>query len=150
MDKANLAARRRPVVTNATLRKPRAGRRRRLNRPLTTLLKLTRPRKMDLVDPTIKTVPSPFTWDELDLQMSKGEETFSAAASTKFTLTSPTGLAAPLALAVEYHNVNKEWDVSGYALGLSGALLADFFDPDYKDALLQVIGHLSIPSIVLM
>ena len=95
-----------------------------------------------------KSVPSPFTWDELDVTMMKGSGTFSCAASAIFTIESPSGLEADMGLSVAYNG--SSWEVAGYAQGLSGALLADFFDPDFKDPLVAVLGKLSIPSLQVM
>jgi hypothetical protein len=109
------------------------------------------------VDP--KLVPTPFSWDELDVQLVKGED-LSFEASAFFTLRPKSGNrddTAQMGLSVSYdgftppgETADKTWTLAGYVDNLSLGLLWGFFDPDYVDHLLSAIGGLKITSLDLL
>jgi hypothetical protein len=88
-------------------------------------------------------VPAPFTWDELDIHLSKGTD-FSCTVATHFTLQTPTADAfGSLGLSMTYSS--GDWLLMGYAQDLTGAMLFQFFDPAFRDPLVSVLGKLKIP-----
>ncbi|KAJ9494739.1 hypothetical protein H2202_009815 [Exophiala xenobiotica] len=91
-------------------------------------------------------VPAPFTWDELDVRLSKSAGRLSSALSTRFTLETPTKDAfADLGLSIAY--TGGDWLIMGYAENLTGAMLFQFFDPAFRDPLTAVLGPLTIPTL---
>jgi hypothetical protein len=90
-------------------------------------------------------VPAPFTWDEVDIRMSIGS-VFSCTLSSAFTLTTPSGdQSADLGFTISYSE--PDWLLMGYADGLTGAMLFEFFDPNHQEALTSVLGKLQIPQL---
>jgi hypothetical protein len=86
-------------------------------------------------------VPSPFIWDELGVTLTKSSKVFACDLAARFTLTDGDA-TADLGLVVSYSTPN--WQVLGYAQNLTGAMLTQFFDSDFKEALNAVLGRLQI------
>ena len=98
------------------------------------------PRAQSTTEPQ---VPAPFTWDELDVSLSKGTD-FKCSLASRFTLTTPAADAVgSLGLSIAY--TSGDWLLVGVAHDLTGAMMFQFFDPDFRDPLVSVLGKLQIP-----
>lgn len=92
-------------------------------------------------------VPSPFSWDKLDVSMTKVGATLSCRMDTTFSLTDGTSFA-DLGLTVSY--VDSDWKVLGHASNVKGTMLTQFFDKAYQDALNAVVGRLQIDELQML
>ncbi|RKK90894.1 hypothetical protein BFJ71_g11251 [Fusarium oxysporum] len=92
-------------------------------------------------------VPAPFVWEDLDVRLAVGPGSFSCTLATDFLLTSPLDLNdfGMIGLNVSYQN--KSWLLSGLAQNINGAMLFGWFDPNYNESLLSVLGKLQIPEV---
>jgi hypothetical protein len=91
-------------------------------------------------------VPSPFTWDELDVSLSVGSG-FSCMLASDFLLVSqldPNDIGI-IGLNIGYQA--GDWILSGFAQNLNGAMLFGFFDAAFNQSLLSVLGKLEIPQL---
>jgi hypothetical protein len=96
-------------------------------------------------------VPSPFTWDELDVSFTKQKDVISCSLSTYFTLHPPLGsqyLAADIGISFAYDDGG--WELHGHADNLSCGLLYSFFDSDCHNAAIDIFGKLNIKSLDLL
>ncbi|KAF4343949.1 hypothetical protein FBEOM_2106 [Fusarium beomiforme] len=92
-------------------------------------------------------VPAPFTWDELDVRLAVGPGSFSCTLATDFLLTSPLDQNDLGMIGLNFSYQNKSWLLSGLAQNINGAMLSGWFDPNYNESLLSVLGKLQIPEV---
>lgn len=92
-------------------------------------------------------VPAPFIWDELGVRLVVGSGLFSCSLATDFLLENPLDLTDLGMIGVNIDYQSGDWLLSGFAQNLNGAMLFDFFDPNYKKSLLSVLGKLEIPQL---
>jgi hypothetical protein len=97
-------------------------------------------------------VPFPITWDELDVQITKGAgSAFSFSATTLFTLHPRPGpdelkySAATLGVSVSYSA--SKWELSCHVENLQFGILAGYFREDFREPMLAVLGKLAIKSL---
>jgi len=95
-------------------------------------------------------VPAPFEWDELDIRMSMGS-TFSCNISTHFLLNSPPGKPySPTEFGIGFRYDSDSWIMNAYANDISFGLLHGFFEDQYSDAFVSVLGKLNVASLNIM
>lgn len=92
--------------------------------------------------------PSPFTWDKAAFKFEKkGAENPIWNISSEFTLKSPGSTGEDGKLFLELRKSGTELNIVGKAESINFAMLGSFFEPQYSEAIVSILGKIKIASL---